>query len=320
MKVLLYGVGALGSVYACLLKNDGHQVYGIDHEPVIREIEKNGVRVSGIWGEHQAFLDGVVSDYQAMAGIAFDLIIITVKAYDTQRAALQVKTLLSPYTCVMLAQNGYGNYEAALESIPEEKLILGRIIFGAETEGPGKSKVTVIADDVVLGSPRGSVEDSRLTEIAQICHKAGIPTRASRDIMSYVWAKIIYNSALNPLGAILEVNYGRLAQMEHSRAIMDGIIEEIFAVLNAHGQETLWPDAGAYKEAFYGQMIPTTALHHASMLQDIQRGRKTEIDYLNGAAVKLGMRYGVDTPVNRVIINLLKSKENNHPGRNQPVS
>ena len=76
------------------------------------------------------------------------------------------------------------------------------------------------------------------------------------------------------MGAILEVPYGELAANENTRGLMDSIIQEIFEVLSAHGQETLWPDSKAYRQAFYGQMIPTTAQHHASMLQDIIRGRE----------------------------------------------
>ncbi len=114
---------------------------------------------------------------------------------------------------------------------------------------------------------------------------------------------------MNPLGAILEVAYGELASDENCRKIMNAIVEEIFAVLAAIGQPTPWPDAEAYLNAFYDQMVPTTALHHASMLQDINRGRRTEIDALNGAVVALGEANGVDTPVNKTIVGVLKAKE-----------
>lgn len=312
MKVLIYGVGALGSVYGCLLKLKGHRVMGIDHQETAGQIAQNGVKVTGIWGEHHAHLDRVVSDYNDLKGELFDLIIITVKAYDTKAAAAQVQGLLSEATYVILAQNGYGNFEAASEFIPEERLVLARVIFGAETLDPGQSKVSVIADDVILGSPTGKIDMDYLEKIAAICNESGIPTRASQEIMKYVWAKIIYNSALNPLGAILEVPYGKLAEVEFSRTIMDSIIEEIFTVIKTAGQETLWPDANAYKTAFYNQMLPTTALHHASMLQDIQRGRRTEIDSLNGAVIKLGQGLGLNTPVNQVVVNILKAKEIKH--------
>ncbi|WP_054694227.1 ketopantoate reductase family protein [Syntrophomonas palmitatica] len=309
MKVLVFGLGALGTVYSCLLKNQGHQVYGVDIEAVSTAIQKTGVKVHGIWGEHEAALDKVVSDIHLLSEETFDLAIVTVKAFDTIAAVQEIKKILHGKTLVMLAQNGYGNYEAASTIIPREQIIVARVIFGSETEGPGLAKVTVIADDVVIGSPEGLIDMPCLENLAEICSSAGIPTRASREIMQYVWGKVIYNSALNPLGAILEVNYGKLAEMAPTRQLMDDMIEEVFAVLSAMQQTVLWKDASEYKEAFYGQMVPTTAGHHASMLQDIQRGRRTEIDSLNGAIVELGRRLGVPTPVHAVIAALLRAKE-----------
>ncbi|MEN6350415.1 MAG: ketopantoate reductase family protein [Syntrophomonas sp.] len=309
MKVLVFGLGALGTVYSCLLKNAGHQVFGVDRENVVSEIVKQGVKVNGIWGEHQAFLNKVAKDFEELEQKDFDLIIITVKSYETAEVASKLAGILSPQTYLMLAQNGYGNFEAAARFIPQEQIILSRVIFGAETQELGSSKVTVIADDVVLGSPGKLVSIETLQELAQGFSTAGIPTKASEEVMKYVWAKIIYNSALNPLGAILEVNYGKLAEMESTKSLMNSMIGEIFALLSAMEQETLWPDANSYLQAFYSQLVPSTALHHASMLQDIQRGRKTEIDALNGAVVELGKKYNVATPVNAVISSLLRSKE-----------
>ena len=309
MKILVFGLGALGTVYSCLLKEQGHQVSGLDREIVVKAIEQKGVHVNGIWGEHTQRLDEILTGINELAGKDYDLIILTVKSYETQAVARQIAQVTDPHTYIMLAQNGYGNFEAAAQFISPSRLILGRVIFGAETVELGMSKVTVIADDVVIGSPSNLIDAQVMEDISRMFNEAGIPTRTSNEVMKLVWGKIIYNSALNPLGAILEVPYGKLAENQHTRVLMDSVIEEIFAVLKAHGQETLWGDAESYRKAFYGQMIPTTALHHASMLQDIQRGRKTEVEALNGAVVKLGKQYGVKTPVNEVIISLLQAKE-----------
>ncbi len=309
MKVLVFGLGALGAVYSCLLKGQGHQVTGLDREPVAREAAAKGVQVNGIWGEHSAFLDTVVTNLEELVDRDYDLLVLTVKSYETAEVARQIANFISPQTYVMLAQNGFGNYEAAAQSIPKSQLILGRVIFGAETMAPGVSKVTVIADDVVIGSPENLIDMGRLEDLARTFSTAGIPTRASNEVMKFVWGKIIYNSALNPLGAILEVPYGMLAENPHTHQLMDQVIEEIFAVLRAHRQETPWADAEAYRQAFYTQLVPSTAGHHASMLQDMQRGRKTEIDALNGAVVNLGRQYGVQTPVNEVIVAMIKAKE-----------
>lgn len=309
MKILVFGMGALGTVYAGLLKQSGHEVYGIDREPVVEAINQQGLQVEGIWGNHRIYPDQVATSLDKLNCLQFDLAIVTVKSYETPNVAQQLGQYLKPIPYIILAQNGYGNFEAAKQYLPEDQIIMGRIIFGAETINPGHSLVTVIADDVAIGSPSNSIDSSYLEELAGMFTRAGIPTRATAEIMQYLWAKIIYNSALNPLGAILEVNYGKLGEMESTRRLMDTIIEEIFAVLKAMDQPTLWPDANAYLQVFYTTLLPSTGGHHASMLQDIQRGRKTEIDALNGAVAALGKHLGVPTPVNAVITQLLKARE-----------
>jgi 2-dehydropantoate 2-reductase len=150
---------------------------------------------------------------------------------------------------------------------------------------------------------------NEVEKLAAVISLAGIPCRTSTEVMKYLWDKIIYNSALNSLGAILEVNYGKLADMEETRAIMDQAVHEIFAVLDAAGAELLWPDASSYLDNFYRRLIPITADHHPSMLQDIQRGRRTEIDALNGAICRLGREFKVPTPINLMITRLVKAKE-----------
>jgi 2-dehydropantoate 2-reductase len=309
MKILVAGLGALGTVYSCLLKEQGHYVVGLDREPVIEAIRQQGLRVTGIWGDHQARLDEPAIDAGQIHGRDFNLVVLTVKSFDTEDVAKEIAGVFGSDTYLLLAQNGYGNYEAAARHISEHKIILGRVIFGAETIAAGASKVTVIADDVVLGSPRKLIEGRILEEFARMFCAAGIPTRASDQVLQYLWGKIIYNAALNSLGAILEVNYGKLAEIEHSRLLMDSIIRETFAVLDAMGQETLWPDADVYMQDFYGKLVPLTAAHHASMLQDIQSGRKTEIEALNGAVVDLGRKFGVNTPANEIIASLVRAKE-----------
>jgi len=309
MNILVFGLGALGTVYSCLLKKAGHYVCGIDFPSTVKAINKNGVEITGIWGNHKAQLDELATDVTQLDLSHYDLIILTVKSYETANVVKQIQDRISPKTYLLLAQNGYGNFEAATNYIASDKVILARVIFGAVTKNAGLSEVTVIADDVVIGSPIRAIKEEFLNDLANIFSVAGIPTRTSNNVMKYIWGKIIYNSALNPLGAILEVSYGTLAQDINCRNIMNSIIKEIFAVLKELKQDTLWSDAAAYLQDFYSKMVPSTSLHFASMLQDIQSKRPTEIDYLNGAVIQLGQEQGVPTPVNETIYNLLKAKE-----------
>ncbi|KAB2953338.1 ketopantoate reductase family protein [Heliorestis acidaminivorans] len=308
MNVLIYGLGALGTVYATFLQNKGHNVTAFVRPKALPTLQTEGLKVTGIWGDHKTKKCTFITELSELQDSP-DLVIVTVKSFDTEETARQIEPLLSKKSYVLLAQNGFGNYEQAVKYIPRDQLILARVIFGAETLALGQSKVTVIADDVIIGSPTEQVPLHILEEIAKTFCEANIPTGSSRDVMKYIWSKIIYNSALNSLGAILEVNYGTLAELDHSRQIMNHIIAEIFSLLDAMGQKTLWPDQEAYLKAFYDQLVPITASHHPSMLQDIQRGRRTEIDALNGAVVALGKKYAVATPVNEVIAKLVKAKE-----------
>ncbi len=310
MKILVIGLGALGTVYSCLLSLSGHEVTGLSRPASLDKLKKNGVNISGIWGDHKTKLSNVVSDVAELLDQKFDMIIVTVKSYITKEIAEQIAPLVGDNTYIFLLQNGYGNLEAAAKFLPEDKIVLGRVIFGSETLTPGESKVTVIADDVIIGSPKNLIKLELLEGFAGIFRKALIPTKASLEIMNYIWGKIIYNSALNSLGAIFEVSYGKLAEEPVTRDLMNQMIREIFDLLRVQNIPTFWPDAQSYLTTFYNDLVPPTYAHHSSMLQDIRSGRHTEIDALNGAVVELAHKFGLPVPVNEVIVAMVKAKEN----------
>lgn len=310
MKILVIGLGALGSVYSCFLTLAGHEVTGLIRPASLDKIKTDGVKVTGIWGEHATKLCNVASDVSELIHENFDMIIVTVKSFVTEDIAQQIAPLVGDNTLVFLLQNGYGNFEAASKSISEDKIVLGRVIFGAETLAPGESKVTVFADDVMIGSPKNLVNPELLEKYAEVFSKALIPTRASSQIMKYIWGKIIYNSALNSLGAIFEVSYGELVEEPITRDLMNQMIGETFELLRVRNVPTLWPDAESYLSNFYENLVPATSSHHSSMLQDIRSGRRTEIDALNGAIVELAHRSDSPVPVNELIVAMVKAKEN----------
>ena len=307
MRILIFGLGALGCAFAGFLKKAGHRVFGIGRERIIKPIREKGLKITGIWGEHSIELREVFKSVDELPTKDFDLVILTVKSYDTEKALEELKKVNFKY--LLLAQNGYGNYESAIKVFGKEKVILGRVIFGAEIPSPGEVKITVIADDVVIGNPDKAIPEGELRKIAETINSAGIPTRYEAEVYKYLWDKILYNSALNPLGALLETNYGTLAELPETREIMNRIIGEIFDVAKAHNIGLFWNSADEYIEHFYKKLIPPTAEHYPSMLQDIKAGKRTEIDALNGAIVKLGKEKGIPTPVNETITNLIKAKE-----------
>ncbi|MCI5142861.1 MAG: 2-dehydropantoate 2-reductase, partial [Candidatus Electrothrix sp. ATG1] len=129
------------------------------------------------------------------------------------------------------------------------------------------------------------------------------------DIARDLWAKMLFNCALNPLGAIFNVPYGALAEQENSRQIMDEVIQEVFKVMAAAGYSTHWGNAVEYLDAFYGTIVPLAAKHCSSTLQDIQAGKKTEIEALSGAVIGLGKEHGIAVPCNEMLYNMIRFME-----------
>ncbi len=307
--VLITGLGALGTVFATLLKKAGLTVYALTREKHLSSFPDHRLRVTGIWGEHEAIIDGVYGSIEPLRDKAFDLIVITVKSYDTKTVIDQVKPLVGTHTLVISSQNGYGNYEAIAQTVGSEHTLLARIIFGVKVLSPGRAEVTVIADDVRIGQPAGAVDAGRMQDIATTFSVAGIPTKYAENIESILWDKILYNAALNPLGAILECTYGQLAEQAETRDLMDRIIDEIFLVAKAHNFALNWKSADDYKNHFYTKLVPPTAKHFPSMYYDMKAGKRLEIDALNGAIVRLGREKGISTPLNETITRIIRAKE-----------
>ena len=138
---------------------------------------------------------------------------------------------------------------------------------------------------------------------------SGIKCELTDEVDKYLWAKMLYNCALNPLGAILDVNYGKLTENEYSIELMNSIIDEIFEVIKASGYSTLWETSEDYKELFYSKLVPDTYNHFSSTHQDIQKKIKTEIDSLTGRVIVLGDENNVDVSTNKIIYKLIKAIE-----------
>src|SRR5439155_491157 len=185
-------------------------------------------------------------------------------------------------------------------AVGQARVLGARVIFGAELPEPGRATVTVCADPVLIGALEPAADGQRARAVAWACAlaDAGIPAAQTEAIVAELWAKVFYNAALNPLGALLDLPYGALAEDAEARAVMDLVIAEAFAVARAAGIVLRWPDAGAYRAEFYGRLVPATARHRSSMLQDLARGRPTEIDAINGYVAARGAALGMPAPTN----------------------
>jgi 2-dehydropantoate 2-reductase len=156
-------------------------------------------------------------------------------------------------------------------------------------------------------------ELSAVENLCTLIAHGGIPCQTTPDIEKDLWAKMLYNCALNPLGAVLDVPYGDLAANDFTKALMDGIVGEVFAVLRASGYKTHWQEPADFLKVFYKKLVPDTAEHKSSTLQDILAHKKTEIDALNGAVIKLSHLHQIPVPYNLAVYNMVKFLEAKHP-------
>jgi 2-dehydropantoate 2-reductase len=307
--VLVAGAGAVGSVIGGLLAARGWPVTLVGRSDHLDAVRRDGLRIEGLFGTHHVRDVDCVADVLALRG-TFRIVLLTVKSWDTAAMAFAVEKRLAPDGHVLSLQNGLGNLERVAAIVGDRRVLGGRVIFGAELGAPGHVRVTVEAAPVLIGSP-DPADAARVAAAARwaaALADAGVPAQSTPAIVAELWAKALYNAALNPMGALLGVPYGHLPSDRDARAVMDDVLDEAFAVARAAGVALPWPDADAYRRRFYGELVPSTAGHRSSMLQDLERGRPTEIDAINGHVVRVGRRYGIATPVNDTLTRVIRAR------------
>lgn len=310
MNILIYGAGALGQAIGCMLAARGHRVDFILRERFIRGIAENGLKVTGILGDFPAPpANCAFHPTIEEASGRYDYVLLTTKAYDTETALRDLAILGDRAHRVVSMQNGCGNVELVEQAFGPERSLGARVITGFEIVGPGLIAVTVTADAIHLGASRRGAIPEAATELAALIAEAGHPAVAVEDIHQSLFAKLLYNCSLNPLGAILGVHYGALAERPETRELMNRIIDETFAVITAMGGTTPWPDADAYRQVFYDRLVPATWNHRPSMLQDLENGKRTEVDALVGYVSRQGRRLGMPTETCDALAALVRFKE-----------
>jgi 2-dehydropantoate 2-reductase len=310
MRALVYGGGAVGlGLASCLLKS-GSRVDIIARENTILSLRKDGLLRMGIFGEYHAGPSkfGCYTSLDELDEQARDYILVCTKSFDSFEAAKDLcvhQSLFSKNTKIVLFQNGWGNAEAFTSFFDRQAVYTARVITGFQWYKPNEVEITVHADSIHIGSLFGAGLQA-VQDLAEAINNGSIPSETTGRIGRDIWAKMLYNCALNPLCAILDVPYGKLAEQESTRAVMDGIAGEVFAVMTKAGYETHWESAKDFLEVFYGKLVPDTAEHKSSTLQDIAAKKPTEIDALNGAVIRLAANFELPVPCNSVVYNIVK--------------
>jgi len=317
MRVLIYGGGAVGlGLASCLLKSEA-RVDIISREDTVLSFRKNGLTRTGIFGDYRAEPSafGSFSSLDEVVTGAYDYILVCTKSFDSFHSAKDLsmyKALFGGSTKIVLFQNGWSNADIFTSFFDKEIVYSARVITGFHRFKPNEVTITVHADSIHIGSLFGE-ELSKVEELSRSINNGGIPCETTADIEKDLWAKMLYNCALNPLGAILDVPYGKLAEQQYTRSVMDGIVEEVFEVMTKAGFRTHWETAADFLDIFYSKLVPDTAGHKSSTLQDIAAKKPTEIDALNGAVIKLAEKFAIPVLNNLVVYNIIKFIEAKNP-------
>jgi len=312
MRVAVVGAGAVGlGLSSCLLSgSDGSEVRIVARSHALRrELDEHGLERRGIFGDvaHAPGTFELASSIGSLADDSFDFILVCTKSTDAAAVASELASAwheIAGPRRVVLCQNGWGIADAFVAKLPAELVYNARVITGFTRPSPASVEITVHADAIRMGSLHGAAVEP-LAPLARAIASGGIPCEVSWAIERDLLAKLLYSCALNPLGALLDVPYGVLAERGTTRGIIDNVVSEIFAVLDRARLHTHWEDPTSYLRDFYGELLPATRTHESSMLHDVRAGRPSEIDALCGAVVELGARHGVPTPTNLALVDLL---------------
>jgi len=299
--VCIVGCGAVGSLFAANLAGlEDVEVWAYDlSREHVDAINANGLRLSGA-GE-------VVGRPRATTNAAelpaCDFGIVATKAMHTE-PAIAATTHAFANGAVCTVQNGLGNEEALAQHV--ERVIRGTTFPAGRILEPGHVQWEV-KGDTTLGpfepSPAPLEEVERL---AEACTRAGLPTTAVPDARGPQWRKVIFNASTNPVGALTGLTHGRVCENASLRRLVSGLVDEGKAVAAAQG---IALDADPEELIDHAARPDVAYDHKASMLQDVEARRQTEVDFLNGGIVRFGGEHGVATPLNEAILALVKGVE-----------
>lgn len=304
MKITIVGPGAIGSLFGAFLLKSKEDVHFLDHNPKrAQRLKKEGINIEGVSGGHHVDID-ITADPKDI-GVS-DLIVVCVKSYDTEDAMKDVKPLIGENTQVLTLQNGVGNVQILEEAAGEDKVIGGVTSLGANVIDWGRI-VHAGRGDTIIGR-RDKKILGPIRDVAKALNKAGFQTKISKDIDSIIWSKLIINVGINALTAITRLNNGRLLEFDGTRNIMKRAVSEAVKIAKRMRVKLTYDDPIQKVEL----VCKATAKNVSSMLQDVLRKKKTEIDFINGAIVRQGANYNIPTPTNEILTNLIKTIETSY--------
>ncbi len=308
MKIVIVGPGAMGCLVAAFLskansgsKNAENELWLLDKSKErAAALSQKGINVEGISGSWQAKVNATAEVKNIDKA---DLIIICVKSYDTKEAVLKVKPLIGEHTRIMTLQNGIGNVEVIGEVAGPDKVIGAVTSLGATLLDIGRVRHAG-KGETVIGRIDGTIP-VEMRSIREIFNKSGLEIRISRDIKGLLWSKLIINVGINALTAITCLRNGKLIEFEGTRRILQEAVSEANRVAKRKRIKLIYDDPLSKVET----VCVATSNNISSMLQDVLRKKRTEIDFINGVIVRQAQGLGIAAPVNIMLVDLVKTIE-----------
>ncbi len=310
MKVGVLGAGAVGCYFGARLSQPSVHVTLVGRQRHVDAIARDGLVIHGADGTTVAHVDAT-TDIRTIASA--DAVLVTVKSADTDAAADLIVAHVSPDAVVVSLQNGVDNAWRLRARVPNP-VVPAVVYVSTEMQAPGHVRHNG-GGRIVVGTPLASIGEhagasARLDTLVGRFNAVGVPCVRSADVRVDLWTKLATNCAYNAISAITGLRYGVIAADADARAVMTATTDELVAV--AHADDVALPSDAAHAAVWKIADIMPGAL--SSTAQDLQAGRRTEIDALNGHVVRRGRALGVATPVNATLTMLVKLLERSrHP-------
>lgn len=299
MRIAVLGAGGVGGYFGGRLAAAGEDVAFLARGAHLRALRERGLRIASARGDLD-LRPVVATDDPAEIG-PVDLVLFAVKLWDTETAAAAARPLLGPGTAVVTVQNGVESVETLGRALGPERVLGGTTYISVVIESPGVIRHTGSLARLIFGAPDGRPSPPAEALLAA-CRRAGIDAELSPRIVEAIWEKFIFLAAFSGITALTRRPIGEIRERPELRGLMVEAIGETAAVARAAGI-AVPRDIVQRHTARFESMPPETK---SSMLQDLERGGRLELPWLSGAVIRLGERYGVATPVHRLVAEALR--------------